>query len=88
MVERRPWTMKLRVAEGCHAVSCEGKMLEIIDDGSVEVDDAAVETLVAHGLTAWKPEAVLADIATMTRDELITRIIDKTLTMRFIIKAS
>ena len=63
-------------------------MLEIIDDGSVEVDDAAVETLVAHGLTAWKPEAVLADIATMTRDELITRIIDKTLTMRFIIKAS
>lgn len=43
--------MKLRVPTGCCAVSHEGKILEIAEDGSIEVKKSSVMSLISHGLT-------------------------------------
>ncbi len=37
--------MKLRVPEGCHAVSHAARAIEIAEDGSVEVEDDARNVL-------------------------------------------
>ncbi|WGJ15641.1 hypothetical protein QEV83_05085 [Methylocapsa sp. D3K7] len=45
--------MKLRIPDGCRAVSFAGTAIEIGEDQSVNVEDEASETLVSHGFILW-----------------------------------
>lgn len=64
--------MKLRVPNGCSEVSHAGRVIEILDDGSVRVDDDAREVLVSHGFTLWEDKQERGGAAVTTRDQLIT----------------
>lgn len=72
--------MKLRVPEGCGAVSHQGQVLEIADDGSVEVNDEAWALLATHGFRPWAEESN-PDLTTMTREELVTQAMNITFEM-------
>jgi hypothetical protein len=71
--------MKLRVSEGCCAVSHAGQPIEIADDGSVEVKDDARNVLISHGFIPWEDERKTPNLPAMTREQLITQAIDMTM---------
>jgi len=76
--------MKLRVPEGCGAVSHQGRLLEINEDGSIDVDEEASMSLAAFGFTPWSAEPS-TDIPAKTDDERVKRAIHASLkTMRSI----
>jgi len=70
--------MKLRVPEGCYAVSHAGQPIEIADDGSVEVEDSAQKVLVSHGFLPWD-EYETPRLAAMTREQLVTQAMNMTM---------
>jgi hypothetical protein len=63
--------MKLRVPEGCEAISHLGRSLDIAEDNSIEMDDAEWSALLAHGFRPWADRKEAPDIERMTREELI-----------------
>ncbi|WOJ88050.1 hypothetical protein RZS28_09285 [Methylocapsa polymorpha] len=71
--------MKLRVPNGCGAVSHNGKLLEIAEDGSIHVDDDDWVFLSSHGFRPWKDEHAGLEIAAMTREGLVMRVMSTNL---------
>ncbi len=69
--------MKLRIPDGCGAVSHLGQSLEIAEDQSIEVDDAAWPVLSAHGFRPWEDQPE-AEISEMTREQLVTAVMNAT----------
>jgi hypothetical protein len=70
--------MKLRAPDGCTSVSHDGRSYCVEADGSLEVEESVAAALTAHGFAPWRNEAP-RDVADMTRDELIMRVMDMTL---------
>jgi len=71
--------MKLRVPEGCHAVSHAARAIEIAEDGSVEVEDEARNVLISHGFIPWEDGQETPNLAPMTRDQLVTQAMNMTM---------
>ena len=71
--------MKLRVPEGCGAISHLGPSLEITEDNSIEVEDDQWATFMAHGFRPWADCRDAPDAERMTREELIAEAMDATL---------
>ncbi|MGO8845402.1 MAG: hypothetical protein ACLQFI_08745 [Methylocella sp.] len=71
--------MKLRVPEGCHAVSHAARAIEIAEDGSVEVEDEARNVLISHGFIPWEGGQETPNLAPMTRDQLVSRAMNMTM---------
>jgi hypothetical protein len=71
--------MKLRVPEGCHAVSHAARAIEIAEDGSVEVEDDARNVLISHGFIPWEDGQETPNLAPMTRDQLVTQAMNMTM---------
>jgi hypothetical protein len=71
--------MKLRVPEGCGAISHLGRSLDIAEDNSIEVDDAEWAAFLAHGFRPWADWREAPDAERMTREELIAEAMDATL---------
>jgi hypothetical protein len=70
--------MKLRAPAGCASVSHEGRVVKVDDEGAIEIDDASAKIFIAHGFAPWRESAV-PQTGDMTRDELIARVMEKTL---------
>lgn len=70
--------MKLRSPKGCGAISHQGRILEISEDGSIDVDEDIWASLGAHGFKLWSDEAP-PEIDEMTRDELVMGVTKLTL---------
>ncbi len=71
--------MKLRVPEGCHAVSHAARAIEIAEDGSVEVEDDARNVLISHGFIPWEDGQETPNLALMTCDQLVTQAMNMTM---------
>ena len=71
--------MKLRVPEGCGAISHLGRTLEIAEDNSIEVDDDEWAAFLAHGFRPWVDCREAPGAEEMTRAELIGAAMDSTL---------
>lgn len=71
--------MKLRVPEGCRAISHLGRALEIAEDNSIEVDDDEWAAFLAHGFRPWADCREAPHAEQMTREELIGAAMDATL---------
>lgn len=71
--------MKLRVPDGCDAVSHQGQLLEVAEDGSIDVDDDDWVILSSHGFRPWSEEHAALEIAAMTREGLVMRVMNATL---------
>ena len=71
--------MKLRVPEGCHAVSHAARAIEIAEEGSVEVEDEARNVLISHGFIPWEDGQETPNLAPMTRDQLVTQAMNMTI---------
>ncbi len=71
--------MKLRVPEGCEAISHSGRSLDIAEDNSIEVDDDEWSAFLAHGFRPWADLAEAPELERMTREELIVEAMDATL---------
>ncbi len=71
--------MKLRIPEGCGAVSHLGRILDFGEDNSIEVDDSDCVALAAHGFRPWIETQEAPDIALMNREELILAAMNATL---------
>ncbi len=70
--------MKLRIPDGCGAVSHLGQNVSIAEDGSIEIDDDALPVLVSHGFRPWADDREPPDIAEMTREQLVAVATDAT----------
>lgn len=46
--------MKLRAPDDCCAASHAGQIIEISEDGSVEVEEHLQATLISHGFAVWE----------------------------------
>ncbi len=71
--------MKLRVPEGCGAISHLGRSLDIAEDNSIEVDDDEWAAFLAHGFRPWVDGKEAPEVERMTREELIAEAMDATL---------
>jgi len=71
--------VKLRIPEGCGAVSHLGRSLVIAEDNSIDVDEADWAALAAHGFRPWTEKRGTPEIAQMTREELIVAAMNATL---------
>ncbi len=71
--------MKLRIPEGCGAVSHLGRGLDIAEDNSINVDEADWAILAAHGFRPWTEKKEAPEIAQMSREELIVAAMNATL---------
>ena len=71
--------MKLRIPEGCGAVSHLGRSLDIAEDNSIDVDEADWAVLAAHGFRPWTEKRETPEIGQMTREELIVAAMNATL---------
>jgi hypothetical protein len=69
--QTRTIAMKLRVPEGCCAISHQGQTVEIGEDCSIEVDDAVWSVFSAHGFRPWADGQPAPEVADMTREELV-----------------
>jgi hypothetical protein len=70
--------MKLRVPEGCGAISHLGRSLDIAEDNSIEVDDDEWSAFLAHGFRPWADWKEAPEVERMTREELIAEAMDAT----------
>jgi hypothetical protein len=70
--------MKLRVPEGCLAVSHAGQSIKLAEDGSVEVEDGTEKVLILHGFTLWEDQRETPSLAAMTREQLVTQVMSIT----------
>jgi hypothetical protein len=71
--------MKLRVPEGCGAVSHLGRSLGIAEDNSINVEETDWAILAAHGFRPWTEKKEAPEIAQMSREELIVAAMNATL---------
>lgn len=73
--------MKLRVPEGCRCISHQGRLLEIAEDGSIEVEEDAWMILSSHGVRPWSEPTAFADCAAAISDAGATQVIRPILKM-------
>ena len=71
MADKQNIRVKLRVPDGCRAITIDGVAVPIAADGSLETDGATAAALEAHGAEPWRDEPQAAEIATMPRDALV-----------------
>ncbi len=71
--------MKLQVPEGYHAVLHAARAIEITEDRSVEVEDAARDVFISHGFIPLEDGQETPNLAPMTRDQLVTQATNMTM---------
>jgi hypothetical protein len=66
--------MKLRAPEGCRAASHAAQTIEIAEDGSLFVEDDALNVLISHGFIPWKDVQETLNLAPITHDQLVNQV--------------
>ena len=61
--------MKYRLPEGCAGISHDGSQLDVADDGTLDLDEAAALALAPHGLIAVRDREPRHDAETGRRDD-------------------
>jgi hypothetical protein len=73
--------MKLRAPDGCCAASHAGKIIEISEDGSAEVEDDLHPVFVTHGFTPWESAGSTRSSAATKHGQLVLPAMGKTMGM-------